>query len=47
MTADLNPNDLPAVLDQLQQADPDVLRSRADRVRAGVDERRRRQRVWR
>jgi putative transposase len=27
MTADPNPNDLPAVLDQLQQADPDLLRS--------------------
>src|SRR6478609_8112420 len=27
MTADPNPNDLPAVLEQLQQADPDLLRS--------------------
>ena len=27
MTAEANPNDLPAVLEQLQQADPDLLRS--------------------
>ena len=27
MTATPNPNDLPAVLDQLQQAEPDLLRS--------------------
>ena len=27
MTADPNPNDLPAVLDQLQQGDPGLLRS--------------------
>ena len=27
MTADPNPNDLPVVLEQLQQADPDLLRS--------------------
>ena len=27
MTADPNPNDLPVVLEQLQEADPDLLRS--------------------
>ena len=27
MTADPNPNDLPVVLEQLQQVDPDLLRS--------------------
>ena len=47
MTVTPNPNDLPAVLEQLQQAEPDLLRSIADRVCAGVDERRCRRRLRR
>ena len=47
MTVTPNPNDLSAVLEQLQQAEPDLLRSMLTAFVQASDERRRRRAVRR